>query len=77
MARVLKPGGKILLLEHGKASWSFVNSVLDAQAMNHFKRWGCEWNRNILDIVEQSGLKVDYATRWHFGTTYYIIAGNT
>lgn len=24
-----KPGGRILLLQHGKGSWGFINNVLD------------------------------------------------
>ncbi|GAB4817849.1 hypothetical protein N2152v2_004895 [Parachlorella kessleri] len=74
MARVCKPGGKIVLLEHGRASWSFVNRILDNGAAQHKGKWGCWWNRDILDIVQKAGLKVDSLSRWHFGTTYVIVA---
>jgi len=74
MARLLRPGGTILLIEHGKASWSFVNEILDAQADTHSQKWGCEWNRDIIDIVQKAGLRVQSCSRWHFGTTYIVVA---
>lgn len=112
-----KPGGRILLLQHGKGSWRFINNVLDngaggccrlgcrregawwlavgggkpqclgarravsaASACNlpaagaHFLKWGCWWNRDIEQIVRQAGLEIDSMSRWHFGTTYLVVA---
>ncbi|PSC68852.1 serine protease [Micractinium conductrix] len=74
MARLCKPGGRILLLQHGKGSWDFVNGILDRGAGEHHKRWGCWWNRDIERIVRQAGLRVETSSRWHFGTTYLIVA---
>jgi methyltransferase OMS1 len=51
--RLLKPGGKLLLLEHGKSSWSWLNSHMDERAAGHYKQYGCWYNRDILDIVRQ------------------------
>lgn len=59
MARACKPGGKIVLLEHGRSSWGFVNRILDNGAQAHKNKWGCFWNRDILELVRQVG-------RWSF-----------
>lgn len=74
MASALKPGGKLLLLEHGRSSWSFINKILDENAEKHLQKWGCEWNRPIDKLVLESGLVIESISRWHFGTTYVIHA---
>jgi len=74
LQRVCKPNGKILLLEHGRSkTWKGITTHLDANAERHAMNWGCVWNRDIDDIVEKSGLKIDTINTFHFGTTYYII----
>ena len=37
MARVTKPEGKILLLEHGRGKYSWMNEILDKDATTHAK----------------------------------------
>lgn len=74
MSRVCKPGGKILLLEHGRSkTWDWVTQYLDKHAERHAKNWGCVWNRDLDDIIEQSGIELETLTTWHFGTTYYCV----
>lgn len=74
MAAVCKPGGQLILLQHGKASWGWLNHRLDDEAQAHFAKWGCWWNRDILQLVHEAGLIVESCSRWHFGTTYVIKA---
>jgi methyltransferase OMS1 len=75
MRRVVKPGGRILLLEHGaSASQQWLTSYLDKRACQHATAFGCYWNRRIEDIVAESGLLVVESERHHLGTTYLIIA---
>lgn len=74
MARVCKPDGKILLLEHGRSkSWDFISRYLDKHAERHAKNWGCCWNRDLDKILKESELHLESLTTWHFGTTYYIV----
>jgi methyltransferase OMS1 len=74
MARVCKPTGKILLLEHGRsAKWTWVTQHLDQHAETHAQNWGCVWNRDMDKLLQQSGLHVERLDTWHFGTTYYVV----
>ncbi|RAL08212.1 class I SAM-dependent methyltransferase [Aspergillus homomorphus CBS 101889] len=65
--------GEILLLEHGRSHYAWLNRVLDNLAPAHADRHGCWWNRDIGEIVRESGLEVVEAQRWHFGTTWKYV----
>ena len=76
MVAALKPGeGRLILLEHGKGTWGFVNRILDMQEEKHFQTWGCNFNRDIVKIIEnQPNLEIQHLQRWHFGTTVTCVA---
>ena len=74
MQRVCRPGGRVLLIEHGRGSYDWINSVLDDGAVAHAANWGCIWNRDIESVVRSAGLEVRSVSRFHFGTTYLIEA---
>jgi methyltransferase OMS1 len=65
--------GRILLLEHGRSHYAWLNNILDNLASAHANRHGCWWNRDIGKIVEQSGLEVVEIQRYHLGTTWRVI----
>ena len=65
--------GRILLLEHGRSYYHWLNAILDKLAAAHAARYGCWWNRDIEQIVEQSGLEVVDIQRYHLGTTWRVI----
>lgn len=64
--------GRILLLEHGRGTWNWLNQVLDGLAPRHAIEFGCIWNKDIGKIVEDSGLEIVKMKRKHFGTTWWI-----
>ena len=73
MQALVKPGGKIILIEHGKGYYKWINNFLDSIWEDHAKKWGCITNRKIGSIVKESGLVVESKSRWHFGTTWIIV----
>lgn len=75
MARVCKPDGRILLLEHGRSPFAWLNSwLLDRTATSHAWKYGCTWNRDISQLVEEAGLVIHSHKRKHFGTNSIIVA---
>lgn len=66
-------GGKILLLEHGRSYLEFVNRFLDNGAKVHADHYGCWWNKDIEQVIKDSGLIVERKRRYHFGTTYEYV----
>lgn len=81
MANIVQPDtGRIILLEHGRGWYDWINSKLDQFALPHFQRYGCWWNRDIEGIVREAarqvpGLEVVGVERpffTHFGTTLMI-----
>lgn len=65
--------GRILLLEHGRSKYGWLNDVLDNLASAHADRHGCWWNKDIGEIVRESGLEIVEEERWHFGTTWRYV----
>jgi methyltransferase OMS1 len=66
--------GRILLLEHGRGNWKWLNNLLDRFAEEHAREFGCWWNRDLKGIVRESGLHVVdmYSVWWHGGTTWWV-----
>ncbi|KAI8937044.1 hypothetical protein NX059_006263 [Plenodomus lindquistii] len=64
--------GQILLLEHGKSHYNWLNNILDKTAPAHADEHGCWWNKDIAQIIEESGLEVVKLKRYNFGTTWWV-----
>lgn len=72
LGKSIEKDGRILLLEHGQGTWSWINSMLDGLAPRHAQEFGCWWNRDIGQIVKESGLEVVEIRRKDFGTTWWV-----
>jgi methyltransferase OMS1 len=73
MARVCKPDGKILLLEHGESDWPWMQGILAKQVGVHVKKFGCYNHRNIRKIIDEAGILVESEKRKHWGTIYFYV----
>lgn len=73
MTTLLKPGGRLVLLEHGRSTWDFINNHLDFKAEKRMKTWGCRWNLDIGDLVDEAGLDITYEKRVHLGSTWLLV----
>ncbi|ODH13057.1 hypothetical protein ACO22_07644 [Paracoccidioides brasiliensis] len=74
LGTLVKPErGEILLLEHGRSHYLWVNKLLDDLAPAHADRHGCWWNRDIGEVVRRSGLEIVESKRWHLGTTWKFV----
>lgn len=73
-SELLKPGGRIVLLEHGRGTYDMINKILDDRAEKRLETWGCRWNLDIGEILDDSGLDIVEESRTHLGTTWCIVA---
>ncbi|ODV78139.1 S-adenosyl-L-methionine-dependent methyltransferase [Suhomyces tanzawaensis NRRL Y-17324] len=73
MSSLLKPGGRIVLLEHGRGTWDFVNNHLDFRSERRMKTWACRWNLDIGELIDEAGLDITYEKRVHLGTTWMLV----
>ena len=73
--RVCKPGGLILLLEHGHSSLPWLASYQDRHEYQHYEQHaGCRWNQDPLDLVKAADIKVLKSKRAVMGIFHSIEA---
>ncbi|GMQ86380.1 MAG: hypothetical protein BMS9Abin07_1955 [Acidimicrobiia bacterium] len=73
MERVTRPGGQILLLEHGRSSVDAIARFQDRSLGTYYYRTGCRYNRDPQAELAEAGLTVASLTRSHLGLGYRIV----
>jgi len=74
MSRVCQKNGRILLLEHGRSDRDWLANYQDRTENSHSEKFGCIWNRDPLNTVNQAGLKIISYQRYLLGTVFMIEA---
>jgi ubiquinone/menaquinone biosynthesis C-methylase UbiE len=74
MNRVCKPGGQVLLLEHGRSNVELIGRFQDWRAESHYEKHRCRWNQEPLELVSQSQLAVQDVSSGMFGVITAIEA---
>jgi ubiquinone/menaquinone biosynthesis C-methylase UbiE len=74
IGRVCKPGGRILLLEHGRSDREWLARFQDRHADQFAIPLGCHWNRRPQELVREAGLEILNAQRFIFGVFHLIEA---
>lgn len=75
MQRVCRPGGQILLLEHGHSSIPWLANYQDRHVYPHYQQnAGCRWNQDPLDLVGAAGLKILNSKQFGLGMFHAIVA---
>lgn len=74
MARVAKPDGTLLLLEHGRSDWRLLGWLQDQCAERFAKRSGCHINREPLELAQAAGIEIRSHRRSFAGILHVIEA---
>jgi len=67
LRRVCKPEGRLLLLEHGRGRFRWLNRWLDRRAPDHWDEWACHPNRDMVNIVRDAGVRIERVEARLFG----------
>lgn len=75
LARVLRPGGRLLLLEHARSDNALLAAYQDATnaAVRPMSK-GCAWNQDVAGMVRGAGLRIVRESRSVAGTITLIVA---
>lgn len=67
MVRVTKPGGRVLLVEHGRSSLGWIARRQDRNIERVYERSGCRNNRDVLADLSEAGLDPEEHVVSHLG----------
>lgn len=73
MARVCRPDGQILLLEHGRSDNTLIERYQHWRADAHYEKSGCRLTQEPLTIARRAGLSIDESNTAQFGRIKRIV----
>lgn len=74
MARVCKPDGRILLLEHGPSTVGWVDRWIAEREVYHAEKLACHSHRDHAALVREAGLQIIHLERRRLGIFFLIEA---
>ena len=73
VARVLKPGGRLLLLEHVRSVNSLVGTLMDVMNPVVVRMIGANINRRTVETIDQSDLQLEHVTDMGLNSIFKLI----
>lgn len=73
MRRVVKPDGRVLLLEHGYSDRAWLRRLQDRRAERQFQWLGCRWDIEPHRIAAEAGLVPEWHRRTFFGVIHSLV----
>jgi methyltransferase OMS1 len=73
MGRVLRPDGRVLVLEHGFSDRPWLRRWQLGRVERQFQWLGCRWDREPHLIAQQGGLELLELRRMLFGVLYRMV----
>lgn len=70
--RWCKPDGKILFMEHGISSNLMASATQKAFNPLLYRVYGCHYTRDILGLMEESGIKIDKVESYWLNMVHLI-----
>lgn len=74
MWRVLRPGGWLLLAEHGRGESRFLGWLLDRLAPWHYRQMACHLNRDPLSLVRGAAIRPEVVASMLRGSLLAMVA---
>ena len=77
LARVVRPGGQVLLLEHMRSANALIGAVMDALSPIVVRMMGANINRRTVENVQEAKLQIESLEDVGLGGIFKLIASRT